>query len=167
MTRPNASPITHTTRPPISSVRPLMPWNVSVLRSGSTRFASPTTCCTAGAGAWAAGGAVGGCASAIAGSITISASHRQLRNVDSLIYIVGCLWLDKTPDYTPSNAEISHAIVAAARPDASRERHAAGEKDANALLDRDVRIRRAVARYDDDVAKVEVVGGDVHRDEHF
>src|SRR5687767_153525 len=140
MTRPNASPSTHTTRPPISSVRPLMPWNVSVLRSGSTRFASPTTCCTGGAGAWAAGGAVGAWANAIAGSSTSDARNRKLRKVESLICIVGWLWLDKTPDYTPSYPEIPDAIVAAARPNAPRERHSAGQENPDALLDGDVRI---------------------------
>src|SRR6187399_2333409 len=52
--------------------------------------------------------------------------------------------------------EISDSIVASAAPHALCERHSPGEKNADALLHRDVGVRHAVARADDDVAEVEV-----------
>src|SRR5262245_32451623 len=50
---PNSRPSAHTPRPPISSVRPFQPRNVTVERSGTTRLASPAAwvACSARAGA--------------------------------------------------------------------------------------------------------------------
>src|SRR6188768_1482443 len=60
--------------------------------------------------------------------------------------------------------EITDSIVATAGSHAAAERHSASEKDADPLLHRDVGIRHAVARADDDVAEIEMIGRHVDGD---
>jgi hypothetical protein len=45
------------------------------------------------------------------------------------------------------------------------QRHAAREEDADALLDRQIRIERAIARTHDHVAEIQVIGRHVHREQ--
>src|SRR3954467_13499283 len=65
------------------------------------------------------------------------------------------------------NAEIPHPVIPATGADPPAERHPAREENADALLDGDVGIRRAIARTDDDVPEIEMVGRDVDRDERL
>src|SRR5207249_203919 len=63
--------------------------------------------------------------------------------------------------------ELFYAVVATQPAYPRRNRHSAGEEDADALLDRDVRERRLIALANDDVAKVQVIGRHIYREHRF
>src|SRR5688500_9459660 len=128
MTRPNIRPRTQTPRPPISNVRPLIPWKSTDPRSGSTRFASPPACWTAGAvGAAACAHSTGESApiQRITHTATISARVELPLAINALLR--RCL-----------DSKIADTVRAVPGANAAWQGHAACQKDPYALFDRDV-----------------------------
>ena len=153
---PNSRPSAQTTRPPISSVRPLMPLEVDAAdRSGSTRLASPPRVRARPA---AAGCGRGACAAR--GARRPAPATQQRRRQQRPSKTVSTVELDLTSRrsgearnrYMTSRQpprmaervrrglypEVRRPDRRRAGPGCGRQRHPAGQKDADALLDGDV-----------------------------
>ena len=145
---PNSRPSPQITRPPISSVRPLMPRNSTDDRSGTIRLASPPAC--------AARGALRPARPAPARPPRAARSRRARRPRDThktSHASTSLNWrhltdrdlsgaersLHKGSDYTRKPPD--HPGQRSLQP--RRERHAAGQEDPDAILDGDVGKRGA------------------------
>src|SRR5688572_21017762 len=58
-------------------------------------------------------------------------------------------------------------VLRTSRANAARERHPAGQEDSDALLHGNVRVERPVARHDEHIAQVQMVGRHVDGDHGF
>src|SRR5581483_6745818 len=167
---PKRRPSTQTPRPAVRSVRLLTPRNATWPRSGSFRLASPPapSCTTARSD----GLCRGGCAAArAAGShapariTTSAASASRLITLSTIISPrrsqAGPRRPGKRSELYP---ELFHAVFAAHAAHPRRKRHAAGQEDADPLLDGDVGEGGLVALAYHDVAQIQMIGRDVHRE---
>ena len=198
---PNARPSTQTTSPPISSVRPLMPWKStlrgraapgSLRRRRAARAAAAATGCAAAGGCAASGAAASsatnrhettrrrertGAQNVSNIALLESSRHRLARGGPDPAKKLGIVPYEERGQRPIGGAAAAPADVQTRKPStrssprrariAARERHAAGQENADPLLHGDVGIRRLLARADEHVAEIQMIGRHVDRDQRL